>query len=207
LDRRKNDEVINLPEPSQAPKSQATLDREAAWELLCEWTQTENLRKHALAVEAAMRYYARKFGEDENLWAITGLLHDMDYERYPTAEDHPFRGVEALRELGYPEEILEAILGHADYSGVPRESLMAKTLYAVDELSGFVIAVALVRPTKKLADVDVRAVKKKFKEKSFAKGCNREDIIRGAEELGIDLDEHIANVIAALQEVSDQLGL
>lgn len=183
------------------------LDRQAAWELLCQWTQSENLRKHALAVEAAMRAYARKFGEDENLWAITGLLHDMDYERYPTAEDHPFRGVEALRELGYPEEMLQAILGHADYSGVPRESLMAKTLYAVDELTGLVIAVALVRPSKKLADVDVKSVKKKFKEKSFAKGCNRDDIIKGAQELGVDLDEHMANVIAALQKISDELGL
>lgn len=154
-----------------------------------------------------MRAYARKFGEDENLWAITGLLHDMDYERYPTAEDHPFRGVEALRELGYPEEMLQAILGHADYSGVPRESLMAKTLYAVDELTGLVIAVALVRPSKKLADVDVKSVKKKFKEKSFAKGCNRDDIIKGAQELGVDLDEHMANVIAALQKISDELGL
>lgn len=183
------------------------LDRQAAWELLCQWTQSENLRKHTLAVEAAMRAYARKFGEDENLWAITGLLHDMDYERYPTAEDHPFRGVEALRELGYPEEMLQAILGHADYSGVPRESLMAKTLYAVDELTGLVIAVALVRPSKKLADVDVKSVKKKFKEKSFAKGCNRDDIIKGAQELGVDLDEHMANVIAALQKISDELGL
>lgn len=196
-----------MAEPSQAPKSAAVLDRQAAWELLCQWTESENLRKHALAVEAAMRYYAQKFGEDETVWAIAGLLHDMDYERYPTAEDHPFRGVEALRELGYPEEILQAILGHADYSGVPRESLMAKTLYAVDELSGLIIAVALVRPSKKLADVDVRSVKKKFKEKSFAKGCNREDILRGAEELGVDLEEHMANVIAALQRISDDLGL
>ena len=184
-----------------------TLDRKAAWELLCEWTQSENLRKHALAVEAAMRHYARKFGEDETLWAVTGLLHDMDYERYPTPEDHPFRGVEHLRELGYPEVMLDAILGHADYSGVPRETLLAKTLYAVDELSGLVIAVALVRPSKKLADVDVPAVKKKFKEKSFAKGCNREDIVRGAQELEVDLEEHMAAVIAALQSISDELGL
>lgn len=184
-----------------------TLDRQTAWELLCEWMQNENLRKHALAVEAAMRAYARKFGEDETLWAVTGLLHDMDYERYPTREDHPFRGVEHLRGLGYPEEMLQAILGHADYTGVPRETLLAKALYAVDELSGLVTAVALVRPSKKLADVDVAAVKKKFKEKSFAKGCNREDIVRGAEELGIQLEEHMANVIAALQSISDELGL
>lgn len=193
----------------QTPNSgrAVALDRQAAWELLCEWTQSENLRKHALAVEAAMRAYAQKYGEDETLWAITGLLHDMDYERYPTAEDHPFRGVEALRELGYPEEMLQAILGHADYSGVPRESLLAKTLYAVDELSGLVTAVALVRPSKKLADVNVKSVKKKFKEKSFAKGCNRDDIVKGAQELGVDLDEHMATVIAALQTVSDELGL
>jgi len=184
-----------------------SLDREAAWQLLCQWTQSENLRKHALAVEAAMRAYARKFGEDENLWGITGLLHDLDYERYPTAEEHPFRGVEHLRELGYPETMLQAILGHADYSGVPRETLLAKALYAVDELTGLVIAVALVRPTKKLADVDVKAVKKKFKEKSFAKGCNREDILRGAQELGVDFDEHVATVIEALQSIAGELGL
>ncbi|MBO2521521.1 MAG: HAD family hydrolase [Firmicutes bacterium] len=183
------------------------MDREAAWQLLCQWTQSENLRKHALAVEAAMRAYARKFGEDENLWGITGLLHDLDYERYPTAEEHPFRGVEHLRELGYPETMLQAILGHADYSGVPRETLLAKALYAVDELTGLVIAVALVRPTKKLADVDVKAVKKKFKEKSFAKGCNREDILRGAQELGVDFDEHVATVIEALQSIAGELGL
>lgn len=192
----------------EKPVSNAvTLDRQAAWDLLCQWTQSENLRKHALAVEAAMRAYARRFGEDENLWAITGLLHDLDYERYPTPEDHPFRGVEALRELGYPEQMLQAILGHADYSGVPRETLMAKTLYAVDELTGLVIAVALVRPSKKLSDVDVSAVKKKFKEKSFAKGCNRDDIVKGAQELGVDLEEHMATVIAALQSISDPLGL
>lgn len=193
---------------SESARTQgAAMDRQAAWELLCEWTQSENLRKHALAVEAAMRAYARKFGEDENLWGITGLLHDLDYERYPTAEEHPFRGVEHLRELGYPETMLQAILGHADYSGVPRETLLAKALYAVDELTGLVIAVALVRPTKKLADVDVKAVKKKFKEKSFAKGCNREDILRGAQELGVDFDEHVATVIEALQSIAGELGL
>ena len=153
------------------------------------------------------RAYARKFGEDENLWGITGLLHDLDYERYPTAEEHPFRGVEHLRELGYPETMLQAILGHADYSGVPRETLLAKALYAVDELTGLVIAGWRWRPTKKLADVDVKAVKKKFKEKSFAKGCNREDILRGAQELGVDFDEHVATVIEALQSIAGELGL
>lgn len=185
----------------------ATLSRDAAWELLCQWTESESLRKHALAVEAVMRAYAREYGEDEELWGITGLLHDMDYEKYPTQEDHPFRGVEALRERGYPEVMLEAILGHASYSGVPRTTRLAKALFAVDELSGFVIAVALVRPSKKLADVDVKAVKKKLKEKSFARGCNREEIVQGAQELGLDLDDHIARVITALQGVADRLGL
>lgn len=184
-----------------------TVDRQAAWELLCEWTKSESLRKHALAVEAAMRAYARKFGEDEELWAVTGLLHDMDYERYPTPEDHPFRGVEFLREAGYPEEMLEAILGHADYSGVPRRSALAKALFAVDELTGFVIAVALVRPSKSLADLKVSSVKKKFKERSFAKGCNREDIVKGAAELGVELDAHIETVIRALQGIAPDLGL
>lgn len=154
-----------------------------------------------------MRAYARHYGEDEELWGITGLLHDMDYERFPTLGEHPFRGVEALKEAGYPQSVLDAILGHANYSGVPRESLMAKALYAVDELSGLVTAVALVRPSKKLADVDVKAVKKKFKEKSFAKGCNREEILEGAQELGVDFDEHIARIIGALQGISDVLGL
>lgn len=185
----------------------AAVDRAAAWELLCEWTKSESLRKHALAVEAAMRAYARKFGEDEELWGVTGLLHDLDYERHPTPEEHPFKGVEFLRGAGYPESMLEAILGHADYSGVPRTSLMAKALFAVDELCGFVIAVALVRPTKSLAGLEVKSVKKKLKEKGFARGCNREDIVKGAAELGVALDEHIANVIRALQEIAPELGL
>lgn len=154
-----------------------------------------------------MRRYAGKFGEDEDLWAVTGLLHDMDYERHPSLEEHPFRGVEALRAAGYPEEMLEAILGHATYSGVPRTTRMAKTLFAVDELSGFVVAVALVRPSKQLADVDVKSVKKKLKDKSFARGCNRDEIAQGAEELGVDMDEHIGTVIGALQEIAGELGL
>ena len=190
-----------------ARKAGAAVDRQAAWELLCEWTKSENLHKHALAVEAAMRAYARKFGEDEELWGVTGLLHDMDYERHPTPEEHPFRGVEHLRGLGYPEEMLEAILGHAEYSGVPRTTPMAKALFAVDELSGFIIAVALVRPNKSLAGLEVSSVKKKFKEKSFARGCNRDDIVKGAAELGVELDEHIAFVIEALQGIAPQLGL
>lgn len=183
------------------------VDRQAAWELFCEWTTSDTLRKHVLAVEAAMRAYARKFGEDEELWAVTGLLHDLDYERYPTTEEHPFRGVEFLRQAGYPEAMLEAILGHADYTGFPRTSTLAKALYAVDELCGFVIAVALVRPSKSLADLEVRSVKKKFKEKSFAKGCDREGIVKGAAELGVELDEHIETVIRALQGIAPELGL
>lgn len=187
--------------------SAAAFDRESAWKLLCEWTESDSLRKHALGVEAAMRAYARRFGEDENLWGIVGLLHDMDYEKYPSPEDHPYKGVEALRDLGYPEEVLAAILGHADYSGVPRETPMAKALFAVDELTGLVVATALVRPSKKLADVKVKSVKKKMKDKSFAKGVSREDIKRGSEELGIPLDEHIGTVIEALQSIADELGL
>lgn len=187
--------------------SVAAFDRESAWKLLCEWTESDSLRKHALGVEAAMRAYARRFGEDENLWGIVGLLHDMDYEKYPSPEDHPYKGVEALRDLGYPEEVLAAILGHADYSGVPRETQMAKALFAVDELTGLVVATALVRPSKKLADVKVKSVKKKMKDKSFAKGVSREDIKRGSEELGIPLDEHIGTVIEALQSIADELGL
>lgn len=183
------------------------LNREAAWELLCAWTESESLRKHALGVEAAMRRYARKFGEDETLWGVTGLLHDMDYERHPSREEHPFKGVEALREAGYPEVVLEAILGHADYSGVARTTRMAKTLFAVDELVGFVTAVALVRPSKSIADVKVSSVKKKLKDKTFARGCNRDDIEKGAAELGVGLDEHIAEIIEALREVKDVLGL
>lgn len=187
--------------------SAAAFDRESAWKLLCEWTESDSLRKHALGVEAAMRAYARRFGEDENLWGIVGLLHDMDYEKYPSPEDHPYKGVEALRDLGYPEEVLAAILGHADYSGVPRETQMAKALFAVDELTGLVVATALVRPSKKLADVKVKSVKKKMKDKSFAKGVSREDIKRGSEELGIPLDEHIGTVIEALQSIADELSL
>lgn len=183
------------------------LDRQSAWNLLCEWTESDNLRKHALSVEAAMRAYARHFGEDETLWGITGLLHDMDYEKYPTPEDHPFRGVEALEAAGYPQVMLDAILGHATYSGVSRTTLLAKTLFAVDELTGLITAVAYVRPSRKLEDVTVRSVKKKFKEKSFAKGCNRDEILQGAQELGVDFDEHVDRVIKALQEVAGDLGL
>ncbi|HEX7184396.1 MAG TPA: HD domain-containing protein [Thermoanaerobaculia bacterium] len=181
--------------------------RDEAWQLLCQYTEKEGLRKHALAVEASMRYYARRFGEDEELWGITGLLHDFDYERWPDAENHPYRGNEILTAQGYPEALRTAIMGHAPYSGVPRETRLAKALYACDELSGFVTAVALVKPSKKVADVDVSSVKKRFKEKAFARGVHREDIFQGAEELGVPLDEHIENVIKALREAAPQLGL
>ncbi len=183
------------------------MTREEAYSLLTEYTKKENLIKHALAVEAAMRAYARKFGEDEEAWGIVGLLHDFDYEKYPSLEDHPFKGAEILREKGYPEEWIEAILGHAEHTGVPRKTNMAKALFAVDELCGFITAVALVRPDKKLDSVKVKSVKKKLKDKAFARQVSREDIRKGAEELGVDLDEHIAFVLEAMKSVADKLGL
>ncbi|HFB68071.1 MAG TPA: HDIG domain-containing protein [Calditrichae bacterium] len=183
------------------------MTREEAYALLTEYTKKENLIKHALAVEAAMRAYARKFGEDEEAWGIVGLLHDFDYEMYPSLEDHPFKGAEILREKGYPEEWIEAILGHAEHTGVPRKTNMAKALFAVDELCGFITAVALVRPDKKLDSVKVKSVKKKLKDKAFARQVSREDIRKGAEELGVDLDEHIAFVLEAMKSVADKLGL
>ena len=182
------------------------MNREGSWKLLREWTESDSLLKHMLAVEAAMRAYARKFGEDEEKWGVTGLLHDMDYERHPTPEEHPMVGVGELERRGYPEDVLEAIKGHADYLGVPRETLMAKTLYAVDELSGFVTACALVRP-ERLEGLRAKSVRKKMKQKSFAASVNREDIVKGAEELGVDLDEHIDFVVAALRANADSLGL
>ena len=181
------------------------MNREESWELLCEWTESEPLRKHMLAVEAAMRAYARKFGEDEEKWGITGLLHDMDYEKHPTPAEHPLVGVRELERRGYPEDVLEAIKGHADYLDVPRETLLAKTLYAVDELSGFITACSLVRP-EGLEGLKAKSVRKKMKQKAFAAGVSREDIIRGAEELGVDLNEHIDFVVAALREESHSLG-
>jgi len=183
------------------------MTREEAWELLCSWTKSPGLRKHALAVEAAMRYYARKFGEDEELWGITGLLHDMDYERYPNPPDHPSRGAEELRRLGYPEEVVQAVEAHADWSGVPRDTLMAKALYACDELVGFLVACALVMPHKKIEEVRVESVLRKMKDKSFARKVDRDAIRRGAEELGVPLEEHIANTLEALKEAAGKLGL
>ena len=183
------------------------MTRDLAWEIVCEFTKSENLRKHALAVEACVVAYARKFGEDKQKWSVTALLHDFDWEIHPEAPDHPMKGEHILAERGVPEEIRRAILSHADYSGVSRETLLEKTLYAVDELSSFVVAVALVRPTKSIHDVDVRAVKKKMKDKAFARAVNREDIVRGAEELGMPLDDLIAGVIAALKADAERLGL
>jgi putative nucleotidyltransferase with HDIG domain len=180
------------------------VNREESWELLCEWTKSESLRKHMLAVEAAMRAYAEKFGEDEEKWGITGLLHDMDYEKHPSPQEHPMVGVRELESRGYPEDVLEAIKGHADYLDVPRETPMARTLYAVDELSGFITACALVRPGG-LEGMKAKSVRKKMKQKSFAAAVSREDIVKGAEELGVDLNEHIEFVAAAMRERADVL--
>ena len=185
--------------------------RAEAYALLCEYTKNESLIKHALAVEAAMLFYAGHFGEPApERWAITGLLHDFDYEMFPDPSEgkgHPFKGNEILGELGYPEEIRRAIMGHALYTGVPRDTQMAKVLFAVDELSGLVTASVLVRPDKSLHTLEASSVKKKMKDKAFAKGCNREEIRQGAEELGIELTQHITNVIQAMRGVAKELGL
>jgi len=186
--------------------------REDAWKLLCEYTAGESLRKHALAVEACVRAYARKTNADEELWGLTGLLHDFDYERWPNDahaadREHPYEGCKILREQGYPEEMIHAILGHADYCQVPRVSPLDKTLFACDELSGFLTACALVKPSKKLADVEAASVRKKLKDKAFARGVNRMDVTNGAEELGVPLEEHIAFCIGAMREISETLGL
>ena len=181
--------------------------RDDAWNLLTEHTQNSSLLKHALAVEAAMRAYAVKYGENEDLWAITGLIHDFDYEQHPTADEHPMAGVKILEGLGWPEEIIEAVKGHGTYLDVPRTSLMAKTLFAVDELTGFIAACALVRPSKSIMDLKVKSVRKKWKDKAFARGVNRQDIELGAAELGVDLAEHIGFVVEALKPVAKQLGL
>lgn len=188
------------------------MTRDEAVTLLQAYTQSDALRKHMLAVEAAMRAYAGRFGGDPDTWGLVGLLHDFDYERYPNAarsptEEHPSAGVRLLRERGVSQEICTAILGHASYTGVPRESQMAKTLFAVDELCGFLVACALVRPSKSLMDLEVSSVKKKLKDKAFARGVNREEVHQGAAELGVPLDEHIQFVIAALRPVERTLGL
>jgi len=183
------------------------LQREDAWQLLAEYTKSESLLKHALAVEAAVRGYARTFREDENAWGIVALLHDFDYERWPSADDHPFRGCEILRERGYPDWVIRAILSHADYSGVARESLLEKTLFACDEMAGFITAASLVRPSKSVLDLEPSSVVRRMKDKAFARGVKREDLRAGAELLGLPLDQHIANVIASMREQADALGL
>lgn len=177
-----------------------------ALELFHEWTTSDSLRRHAYAVEAAMEAYAELFDEDVTLWRITGLLHDMDYERHPTPEEHPYIGTSLLREKGYPEPMIEAILGHAPYTGTPRTTLLAKTLFAVDELAGFITAVAYVRPTR-LEGMTPKSVRKKLKDKAFAAAVSRTDIQQGAEELGIELSQHISNVIAGMCKHADRLGL
>ena len=183
------------------------MTRNEAWCLLTEFTQSESLRKHALAVEACVRAYARKLGGDEEQWSIVGLIHDFDYEKYPSAEDHPFKGSEILTERGWPEDIRRAILSHANYSGVPRESQLEKTLFACDELAGFITATALVKPNKSLAEVDAKSVRKRMKDKAFARSVSREDIVNGAAELGVDLDEHITFCVEAMKSVAEELGL
>lgn len=184
-----------------------TLSRDAAWDLLCEYTKSEGLRKHALAVEAAVRGYARRHGEDEEAWAVVALLHDFDYERWPDGENHPYRGAEILREKGYPEWVVRAVMSHADYTGVTRETLLERVLFACDEMAGFVTAAALVRPSKSVLDLEASSVVKRMKDKAFARAVRREDLKAGAEALNLPLSEHIANVIASMRERAEELGL
>lgn len=188
------------------------MNRNDAWSLLCEYTQSESLKKHALAVEACVRAYARKLGGDEKLWGLAALLHDFDYERWPNADhhptsEHPYEGSKILRERGYPEEIIHAILGHANYSGVERVAPLDHVLFACDELAGFLTACALIKPSKSIREVETASVKKKLKDKAFARGVSRDDVYKGAEELGLPLDEHISFCIAALRTVAADLGL
>jgi predicted hydrolase (HD superfamily) len=183
------------------------LSRERAWALVTEHVQSDSLRKHLLAVEAAVRGYARAAGEDEEAWGFVALVHDFDYEKFPDRENHPFRGVEILQGLGYPEWVTRAILSHADYSGVPRVSALEKTLFACDEMAGFITAAALVRPSRSILDLEASSVKKRMKDKAFARAVPREDLTRGAEEIGLPLDQHITNVITYLREQADALGL
>jgi len=199
-------------------QANSMIDRETAWCLLTEFTQSESLRKHALAVEACMRACGRKFGagnsealalglSEEDLWAVVGLIHDFDYEKYPSLEDHPYKGNEILKQRGWPAVITRAIMSHAEYTGVTRDTPMEKALFACDELAGFITAVALIKPGKSLAEVDVKSVRKRMKDKAFARKVNRDDIVNGAAALGVDLDEHIAFCIEALKGIADKLGL
>jgi putative nucleotidyltransferase with HDIG domain len=184
--------------------------REEAWELLCEYTKGKSLRQHALAVEAAMRAAAARYGgpgEDVDEWGVTGMLHDFDYEMFPTAEEHPYKGANILCGRGYPDRVIRAIMGHATYTGVPRDTPLARALFATDELCGFLVACALVRPSKSLDDLEVSSVKKKLKDKAFARTVNRDDIRQGVEELGVELDEHVRFVIEALKPVQERIGL
>jgi predicted hydrolase (HD superfamily) len=183
------------------------MTREQAWEILCEFTKSENLRKHALAVEACVTAYARRFGEDEHTWSVTSLLHDFDWEVHPEAPDHPMKGEPILAERGVSEEIRRAILSHANYSGIPRESKLEKTLFACDELAGLITAISYVKPNRSVFEVDAASVRKKMKDKGFARSVSREDIVNGARELGVDLDEHIAFCIESMQARADDLGL
>jgi putative nucleotidyltransferase with HDIG domain len=182
------------------------MDRSEAWNLLCEYTKNENLRKHALAVEACVRAYARRFGEDEEKWGVVGLIHDFDYEVYPNAPDHPLKGAEILKTKGVSEEIRRAILGHADYTGVPRDTRLAKVLFACDELAGFITACALVRPDR-ITTLEAKSVRKRMKDKAFARAVSREDILKGAQELDIPLDEHITFCVEAMRGIAEQLGI
>ena len=182
------------------------MDRQEAWNLLCEYTKNDNLRKHALAVEACVHAYARRFGEDEEKWSVVGLIHDFDYEVYPNAPDHPLKGNQILQANGVSEEIRRAILGHADYTGVPRDTLLAKVLFACDELAGFITACSLVRPDR-IVTLEAKSVRKRMKDKAFARAVNREDILKGAQELVIPLDEHITFCIQAMRTIAEQLGL
>lgn len=183
------------------------MDRSQAWEIVCEFTKTDNLRRHALAVETCVVAYARKFQEDVEKWSVTALLHDFDWEIHPQAPDHPMKGEPMLAERGVSDEIRRAILSHASYSGVPRVSLLERTLFACDELAGFLTAVSYVKPGRSIAEVDAKSVRKKLKDKAFARSVNREDIVNGAQELGVDLDEHITFCIRAMQEHAAELGL
>ena len=204
---------------SRRRQGKSMIDRETAWCLLTEFTQSESLRKHALAVEACMRACARKFAgsgtpglaelglAEEDLWGIVGLIHDFDYEKYPSLDDHPYKGNEILKQRGWPEVTLRAVMSHAEYTGVTRDTPMEKALFACDELAGFITAVALIKPGKSLAEVDAKSVRKRMKDKAFARKVNRDDIISGAAALGVDLDEHIAFCIEALQGIADKLGL
>lgn len=185
----------------------ATKTRTQAWELLTEYTPSVNLRKHGLTVEAAMRHYAEHFGGDIETWGMVGLLHDFDYEAYPSLDDHPYKGQAILKAAGFPEIVRQGIMAHAPHTGTPRTTQMEKAVFAVDELCGFIVAVALVKPNKKLSEVDVKSVKKKMKQKGFAAAIKREDIELGAQELGLTLDDHIEHVLKALQGIAGELGL